>query len=163
MCVCDKFYHRSGDACVLCDDATIKLDVGDSGCQSCPDNTATVSEDRTRCQCKKGYNGTADDAECHECDADTYKDTVGVGECTPCPAHAVTTQATPPFDAATKCQCPPGYVGADGTACDAAPVGFFKSGYGASNATACPGNRTTAGGGSTLESHCLCAPGYGRP
>ena len=160
-CVCDKFYHRSGDACVLCSDTTIKLDVGDTGCEACPDNTATVDGDRGRCQCKKGYNGTADDAECHECLADTYKDTVGTGECTPCPGEAVTFNVAPPWDAVTKCRCPLGYVGADGTACAAALPGFYKSTYGSSNATACPANRTTAESGAKVESDCFCARGYG--
>ena len=160
-CVCDKFYHRSGDACVLCSDTTIKLDVGDTGCEACQDNTATVDGDRGRCQCKKGYNGTADDAECHECLADTYKDTVGTGECTPCPGEAVTFNVAPPWDAVTKCRCPLGYVGADGTACAAALPGFYKSTYGSSNATACPANRTTAESGAKVESDCFCARGYG--
>ena len=166
-CLCDRFYGTTGSGdktCVLCPDAQFKFVVGDEPCQPCPGNTATVPGDRARCQCRKGSEGSADDAACAVCPANFYKDTTGIGNCTACPALSVTSGDDAPFIARAQCHCPEGYAGdaALGEECVACLMGTFKNTLGNASCTDCPANQTTVAEASTLPEECLCNVTFGR-
>jgi len=161
-CRCKAGYTGlDGESCAACPVGQYKPEIGPASCSSCPTFSTTASVGSTltsHCQCLPGYTGT-DGGTCSACPVGTYKVSAGSQGCFSCGSSSTTTVVA--AASATACVCLPGYSGPNGgSACQACPVGSYKSILGASACVSCPASSSTALSASTSSALCVCNAGH---
>ena len=155
--VCDPAYYLSenGTTCLPCN--------ADNWCYAnvqnqCPLNSQAVplSSAQQACICKPGYYGDGSisgTSPCSQCWQGYYCEGGNLNMSVQCPENS-----TSPFGSVVlgQCQCLPGYVGDNGSACAlCAPDTVCLSGQ----LSFCPLHSTAPAGTSSIES-CVADPGY---
>ena len=126
--------------------------AGGSSCTSCPANSysADSSTSISDCYCLAGYKGSGGSCAACQYASNEYQPSTGQSSCLQCPANE-----SPTGDAATECQCDPGYTG---SGCSACTAGKYKASPGSGGCTECPVN-TQSGSASDNVNDCECMTG----
>jgi hypothetical protein len=174
------FANANAYQCVYCPAAKYKSEIANNACLSCPANTynalngmdelndCLACPDNTMtatsyggsllkdCICKPGFYGP-NGGPCVPCATGTYADEMGQSTCKTCPADSISPSQS---DAITDCQCVAGYTGPNGGSCAQCALHTYKTAIGPQACTACVANTMTLTLGNTVETACICTPGY---
>ena len=163
-------------SCSSCAFNTYQNQAAQTACLSCPTNSytnVTGASSISQCYCDAGYEMNVNTYICEQCDAGKFKgpgpescsacpagtySLEGASECTPCAATETSAEASP---AESHCVCQAGFGGASCLPCQ---PGFYSA-EGTleqpdQECQSCPVHKTSAIQ-STLESDCVCQPGFG--
>jgi len=156
-CECVAGFARVAGVCSACDVGSFKAGAGDGPCVLCLGDTTTqeaTSSSASECVCEADF-GLVGGA-CQACVRPAQKLHPGNEACIDCgPGSALDPDAT--HNNRTACECLAGHAG-DWRGCEACLTGFYKSGTGAGECTACAAHATTPQRASTNITGCFCAP-----
>ncbi len=151
----------ANNACVSCP-ANFYLDYSgaddQSDCVACYANMTSGegSSNKTQCRCNPGFYGPLG-GPCLPCAKATYANNLGQSACSLCPSNA---DSDVQSDALTDCACVAGYTGANGSTCTTCAANKYKTTTGSHACTDCVANTMTLGPGNTVQTACICTPGY---
>ena len=152
--------------CYACIRGTYKPALGNASCTTCPDNTFTEEDGRTRvdeCVCNAGFSkhGNAS-AVCAQCTIATYKPGLGNEECTGCPDGDRHTTLAQGAIAQEECVCQAGFFNESALddECTPCAMGTFKAEASHAQCTACAENATTLEEAQVVSLACVCKAGF---
>ena len=157
-CKCNVGYSGpDGVNCSVCSQNKFKSTIGSAACESCQQNSqspqASVSEEA--CQCNAGYQENIVGV-CMACSKGKYKTVASHDQCTQCRSDSNT--ALYGSTSASHCLCNSGYYDNEDM-CVQCASGTYKTNLGDEFCTSCP-NDSLSPEGSTLETQCICNPGF---
>jgi len=167
-CRCNQGFEGPGISCSACAVDMYKDGLDAGPCLSCALQASTLgvtAGNSSTCQCLPGYSGNGITS-CTACAAGSFKAIAGSASCTACSTvRPLSTTVSIATNASDGCLCNVGYNWT-GTACQACPLGTYKSTIsqgplsGPGLCISCGGNATTLSAGSTSDSSCLCNIGF---
>ena len=184
-CTCNMGHSGlNGHACQECSAGKYKDWQGQGACVECPQyaSASKASTSEAACECNAGYTANVSSRNftsvtCRACPPGTFKLLPGLTACEFCPAgkYSVASAAVsadacfscpensvsnPGASFKGNCQCNAGYQRSVDDVCLPCAPGKYKSLVGEQFCIECPGNRTTAAGGGTNVSICVCNLGF---